>query len=265
MLILNNIEVSYVNVIIVLKGVSFSVSDNKIVSLLGANGAGKSTTLKAISGLLGTEEGKVTDGDIEFDGMKIHRKEPEDIVKQGIIQVMEGHRLFEHLTIEEDLKLGSCYGSQGGKNLKSDMERVFNYFPRLRDMRHRVTGLLSGGEQQMVVTGRALMGHPKLMLLDEPSLGLAPLIVKEIFRVIKKINDEEKTAILLVEQNAVAALEITEYCYVMENGRIVMDGEASKMRENEDIKEFYLGLSNEGSRKSFAEIKHYRRRKRWLG
>jgi len=265
MLVLNNIEVIYLNVILVLKGVSLTVGDGKIVSLLGANGAGKSTSLKAISGLLSTEEGRVTDGNIEFDGVRIDNKQPEDIVKMGIIQVIEGRRLYKHLTVEEDLKLGGYYGSGRGTNVKSDLDTVYGYFPRLRDLRHGTTGFLSGGEQQMLVMARALMGRPKLMLLDEPSLGLAPLLVEEIFGIVKRINAEEGTAVLLVEQNAVVALEVAEYGYVMENGRVVFDGPASKLRDNEDIKEFYLGLSALGEKKSYAEIKHYRRRKRWVG
>lgn len=263
MLKLNNIEVVYSDVILVLRGVSLHVEDGQVVALLGANGAGKTTTLKAISGLLRTELGQVTRGSIEFDGERIDRLGPEDIVERGIVQVMEGRRLFAHLSVEENLITGALVHSNG--KTKADLEMVYNYFPRLRDLRHRVSGYLSGGEQQMVVIGRALMAHPKLMLLDEPSLGLAPLIVQEIFEVIQKINRQEKTSILLVEQIAQAALEIADYGYVMETGRIVLDGPADKLRDNEDIKEFYLGLTQLGERKSYREVKHYKRRKRWLG
>ncbi|MBI5032228.1 MAG: ABC transporter ATP-binding protein [Chloroflexi bacterium] len=263
MLKLNNIEVVYSDVILVLRGVSLQVEDGKVVALLGANGAGKTTTLKAISGLLHTELGQVTRGSIEFDGARIDRLGPEDIVERRIVQVMEGRRLFSHLSVEENLITGALARANG--NTKSNLEMVYEYFPRLRDMRGRVSGYLSGGEQQMVVIGRALMAHPKLMLLDEPSLGLAPLIVEEIFQVIKKINQKEGTAILLVEQIAQAALEIADFGYVMETGRVVLDGPADKLRDNEDIKEFYLGLTQLGERKSYREVKHYKRRKRWLG
>ena len=263
MLLLNNIEVIYSNVILVLKGVSLEVSDGAIVALMGANGAGKTTTLKAISGLLYTELGEVTDGSIEFDDTRIDKIDTENTARMGIIQVMEGRRTFEHFTVEEELKVG-FYASGRGKNLKKDLDMVYNYFPRLREMRHRISGLLSGGEQQMLLIGRALISHPKIMLLDEPSLGLSPMLVLEIFKIIKRINEEEKTSILLVEQNAVAALDIANYGYVMENGRIVLDGPADKLKDNEDIKEFYLGLSEVGERKSYRDVKHYRRRKRWL-
>jgi branched-chain amino acid transport system ATP-binding protein len=263
MLRLNNIEVIYHNVILVLKGVSLEVAPGKIVSLLGGNGAGKTTTLKAISGLLKTEVGEVTDGSIEFEEQRIDNRNPEEIVRQGIIQVMEGRRLFDHLTVEENLR-ASAYVTGDGARLKQDLGMVYEYFPRLKDLCHNVAGYLSGGEQQMLVIGSALMIHPKLVLLDEPSLGLSPKLVKEIFEIIKKINSEEKTAMLLVEQNVKAALSIADYGYVMENGRVVLDGPADKLRDNEDIKEFYLGLSQVGARKSYREVKHYRRRKRWL-
>ncbi|MBM3150198.1 MAG: ABC transporter ATP-binding protein [Chloroflexi bacterium] len=263
MLKLNNIEVIYLRVILVLKGVSLEVPDGKIVTLLGANGAGKSTTLKAISGLLYTEEGEVTDGSIEFDGQRIDRMNPEDIVKLGIVQVIEGRPMFEHLTVEEDLRVGA-YTRSNTSEIKRDLDMVYQYFPKLKDLRHSVTGYLSGGEKQMVVMGRALMSHPKLMLLDEPSLGLSPILVKEIMDIVKLINAEEKTSILVVEQNARAALELAHYGYVMENGRVVMDGPAEKLRDNEDIKEFYFGLSKVGQRRSYREVKHYKRRKRWL-
>ncbi len=263
MLKLNNIEVVYSDVILVLRGISLEVSDGQIVALLGANGAGKTTTLKAISGLLRTELGQVTRGSIEFDGTRLDRLGPEDIVEHGIVQVLEGRRLFGHLSVEENLIVGGL--AKSNSKTKVDLEMVYNYFPRLRDMRRRVSGYFSGGEQQMVVIGRALMAHPKLMLLDEPSLGLAPLIVQEIFEVIQKINQQEKTSILLVEQIAQAALGIAHHGYVMETGRVVLDGPAEKLRDNEDIKEFYLGLTQLGERKSYREVKHYKRRKRWLG
>ena len=217
---------------------------------------------RSISGLR-TELGQVTRGSIEFNAARIDRLIPEEIVQHGIVQVLEGRRLFAHLTVEENLVVGAL--ARGNGSVKSDLEMVYNYFPRLRDLRHRVSGYLSGGEQHMVVIGRALMSHPKLMLLDEPSLGLAPLIVREIFEVIQKINQQEKTSILLVEQIAQAALEIADHGYVMETGRIVLDGPAEKLRDNEDIKEFYLGLTQLGERKSYREVKHYKRRKRWLG
>lgn len=263
MLRLNNIEVIYSDVILVLRGVSLELPEGRIVSLLGANGAGKTTTLKAISGVLSTELGKVTDGSIEFNGVRIEGKVPEEIVQMGIVQVMEGRRLFEHLTVEENLRVGA-YARKDKGTIHRDMESVYRYFPRLRDLRGQVSGYLSGGERQMLVMGRALMSRPKVMLLDEPSLGLSPLLVKEIFEIIKKINKEERTSILLVEQNAKIALSTSDYGYIMENGRIVLDGPSQKLKENEDIKEFYLGLSQMGKRKSYREVKHYRRRKRWL-
>jgi branched-chain amino acid transport system ATP-binding protein len=263
MLQVNNIEVVYMNVIQVLRGVSLEVGDGKIVALLGANGAGKTTTIKAISGLLKTEEGEVTNGSIDFDGQRIDRYDPEDIAAMGISQVMEGRRVLEHLSVEENLLVGAyCRKDRAG--VKRDMEVVFDYFPKVQDLRRRTSGYLSGGEQQMLVIGRALMARPKLMLLDEPSLGLAPLLVQEIYKIIQKINAEHKMAILLVEQNARAALGIADYGYVMENGRIVLSGPAEKLRDNEDVREFYMGLSAVGSRKSYREVKHYRRRKRWL-
>ena len=264
MLDILNIEVRYSGVILVLKGVSLKVPEGKIVALLGANGAGKSTTLKAISGLLSTELGKVTDGSIHFEGERIHNKNPQDIVKKGIVQVIEGRAIFEHLTTEENLMTGA-YLRHDGSEVKKDLNKVYTYFPKLKALRNRTSGYLSGGEQQMLVIGRGLMSQPKIMLIDEASLGLAPLLVDEIFEIIKNINVEEKRAILLVEQNAMAALDIASYGYVMEDGRIVLDGPSESLKNNEDIKEFYLGLSEVGTKKSYREIKHYKRRKRWMG
>jgi branched-chain amino acid transport system ATP-binding protein len=263
MLKLNNVEVKYAGVILVLRGVSIEVGDGKIVALLGANGAGKTTTLKAISGLLRTELGEVTDGSIEFDGRRIDNMIPEDIVKLGIVQVMEGRRVLVHLTVEENLRAGAYIRKDG--DIKKDLDMIYDYFPPLKELRNQVSGYLSGGEQQMLVIGRGLMAKPKLMLLDEASLGLAPLMVKEIFEIVRKINLEENTSVFLVEQNALAALSIAEFGYVIESGRIVLDGPGAKLRENKDVQEFYLGLSELGKRKSYREVKHYRRRKRWLG
>jgi len=259
---LSNVEVKYAGVILVLRGVSLEVKSGTIVSLLGSNGAGKTTTLKAISGLLQTELGEVTAGSIEYDGSRIDRLDPEQIAKKGIIQVMEGRQVLEHLTVEENLRLGGYI--VGTNNTKKDLKMVYDYFPKLTRLSDAVSGYLSGGEQQMLAIGRAMMAHPQIMLLDEPSMGLAPLIVDEIYAMIKRFNSEEKTSILLVEQNARAALAVSEYSYVMENGRIVLDGLSSKLAENEDIKEFYLGLSKLGEKKSYREVKHYKRRKRWL-
>jgi branched-chain amino acid transport system ATP-binding protein len=263
MLQVNNIEVVYMNVIQVLRGVSLGVGDGKIVALLGANGAGKTTTLKAASGMLRTEEGEVTDGSIDFDGKRIDRYGPEKVAALGISQVMEGRRVLEHLSVEENLYIGA-YRRKDRAGVKKDIEMVFGYFPQIKRLRHQMSGYLSGGEQQMLVIGRALMARPKLMLLDEPSLGLAPLLVQEIYEIIERINTEQKMAILLVEQNARAALGIADYGYVMENGRVVLEGPAEKLKDNEDVQEFYMGLSTVGSKKSYREIKHYRRRKRWL-
>lgn len=264
MLSVNNIEVIYNSVILVLRGVSFHVNDGQIVALLGANGAGKSTTLKAISGLLSAELGEVTRGSITWQGERIDTENTEEIVRRGIVQVIEGRPMFQHLTVEENLRVGAMV-FEGGRQWKTDIERVYHYFPRLKDLRHRISGYLSGGEGQMLVIGRALMAHPKLMMLDEPSLGLAPMLVQEIFEIIGSINKQEGTSVLLVEQNARAALALVDYGYVMENGRIVLDGPAAQLAENEDIKEFYLGLNQLGERKSYKEVKHYKRRKRWLG
>jgi branched-chain amino acid transport system ATP-binding protein len=263
MLRINNAEVIYNDVILVLKGVSLEAPDGQITALLGANGAGKTTTLKAVSGVLRTELGEVTDGSIEFDGKRIDGMDPEEIVRMGIVQVMEGRRLFEHLTVEENLFVGA-YPRNDPDGVREDLAKTYKYFPRLREMRRRTSGYLSGGERQMLVMGRALMGRPKLMLLDEPSMGLSPLLVKEIFKLVGLINEREGVSILLVEQNARIALGLSEHGYVMENGRIVLDGPSDRLRENEDIKEFYLGLSDKGKRKSYREVKHYRRRKRWL-
>lgn len=263
MLKLNNIEVTYSSVILVLRGVSIEVNEGQVVTLLGGNGAGKTTTLKAISGLLKTELGEVTDGSIEYDGCRIDKLQPEVVAKMGIIQIWEGRMPLEHLTTEENMRLGAyLLGSKA--DVKKDLDTVYDYFPRLKDLRNRTSGYLSGGEQQMMVIGRAMMAHPKLMLLDEPSLGLAPLLVKGIFDVIKRINEEEGTSLLIVEQNARAALSIAEYGYVMESGRIVFNGSVEKLKENQDIQEFYLGFSAVGERKSYRNVKHYRRRKRWL-
>ncbi len=263
MLSLKNVEVIYSDVILVLKGVSLDVPDGKIVSLLGANGAGKTTALKAISGVLRTELGKVTDGSIEFREKRIDQMDPEEIVRLGIVQVMEGRRLFEHLAVEENLLVGS-YQRRDHDGIRGDLEKVYGYFPRLKELRPRTSGYLSGGERQMLVTGRALMARPKLMLLDEPSLGLSPRLAKEIFKIIRQINFQEGVSILLVEQNARIALTLSNHGYVMENGRVVLEGPSEKLQKNEDIKEFYLGLSQKGKRKSYRAVKHYRRRKRWL-
>ena len=262
MLKLNNIEVAYLNVIRVLHGVSLNVEDGAIVALLGANGAGKSTTLKAISGLLHIEEGAVTDGSIEWNDERIDKKSAEEIAKLGIIQALEGRRVFEHLSAEENLLVGAYH--RRDRRIKQDLEMVYEYFPRLKELRHNTAGYLSGGEQQMLVIGRAMMATPKLMMLDEPSLGLAPLLVEEIYNIIQRFNTEHKTSVLLVEQNVRIALSIAHYGYVMENGRVVLDGTADFLKNNEDVKEFYIGLSAMGTKKSYREVKHYKRRKRWL-
>jgi branched-chain amino acid transport system ATP-binding protein len=262
MLTLNNVEVMYDKVILVLKGMSMHVPEGRIVALLGSNGAGKTTTLKAISGLLKSENGEVTDGTVEYAGQPISGKEPDEIVKSGIFQVMEGRRVFEHLSVEENLIAGA-YTRKDRSSLREEMERVYHYFPKLKLLRTRTAGYLSGGEQQMLAIGRALMARPRLMLLDEPSLGLAPLMVKEIFAIIKQINKEAGTTILVVEQNANVALSIADYGYIMENGRIVLEGDVESLKSNEDVREFYLGVSG-GKRKNFRQVKHYKRRKRWL-
>ncbi len=264
MLKVNNIEVTYHGVILVLRGVSLEVGDGKVISLLGANGAGKSTTLKAISGLLKTEVGRVSRGSIQWEGQNIERQNPEEIAKMGVIQVMEGRRILEHLTVEDELMAGG-YIVRHRYNLNQELKRVYHFFPKLKTLRNQTSGYLSGGEQQMLVIGRALMSHPKLVMLDEPSLGLAPLLVGEIFGIVRAINQEEKVSILIVEQNAVAALGLAEYGYVMENGRMVLDGSSRQLKENEDVKEFYLGFGALSQRKSYRDVKHYKRRKRWLG
>jgi branched-chain amino acid transport system ATP-binding protein len=258
----HNIEVIYNRAILVLKGMSLRVREGQIVALLGPNGAGKSTALKAISGLLKSEKGEVTDGDIRFLGQRVDRLEPEQIVRRGIFQVMEGRRVFEDLSVDENILMGA-YTRKDAASVKRDHELVFDYFPRLKDRRRQLAGYLSGGEQQMLAISRALMARPKIMLLDEPSLGLAPMLVKEIFAIIRKINQEEKTTVLLVEQNANLALSIADFGYIMENGRIVLDGESEKLKVNEDVKRFYLGTGG-SDRKSYRDLKFYKRRKRWL-
>ena len=264
MLKINNIEVVYSDVILVLRGVSLEVQQGQIVSLLGANGAGKSTTLKAISGLLLREDGAVTRGSIEFDGERLDTLPAEEVTRRGIVQVLEGRRLFQHLTAEENLRVGALVNPSQADTRRL-LEQVYDYFPALKPLRRRTAGYLSGGEQQMVAIGRALMAKPRLVLLDEPSLGLAPLLVQNIFEIIRRINKEGGVSILVVEQNANVALKTAEYAYVMENGRIVLDGEAAQLSQNADIKEFYLGLTQVGERKSYRDVKHYKRRKRWIG
>jgi branched-chain amino acid transport system ATP-binding protein len=259
----NNIEVVYSSVILVLKGVSLSVPKGGIVALLGANGAGKTTTLKAISNLLHAERGEVTKGSIHFDGKQVHSLSPNDLVQRGCIQVMEGRRCFAHLTIEENLLTGAFTRRDGKAAVAADLELVYSYFPRLKERRESTAGYTSGGEQQMCALGRALMSRPRMILLDEPSMGLAPQIVEEIFEIVKNLNAREGVSFLLAEQNTNMALKYASYGYILENGRVVMDGEAHSLRENEDVKEFYLGVA-EGKRKSFRDVKHYKRRKRWL-
>ena len=264
LLSVNNIEVIYDHVILVLKGVSLEVPKGKIVAILGANGAGKTTTLKAISNLLHAERGEVTKGSIEYNGQHVEASSPNDLVKRGVIQVMEGRHCFEHLTIEENLLTGAYTRRDGNAAINASLEKVYAYFPRLRERRTSQAGYTSGGEQQMCAIGRALMSNPRMILLDEPSMGLAPQLVEEIFEIVNELNKKEGVSILLAEQNTNIALRYADYGYILENGRVVMDGPASSLRENEDVKEFYLGLSTAG-RKSFRDVKHYRRRKRWLG
>jgi len=259
----NNIEVIYDHVILVLKGVSLDVPEGGIVALLGANGAGKTTTLKAISNLLGAERGEVTKGSIEVAGERVDSMTPNELVKRGVIQVMEGRHCFEHLSVEENLLTGAYTRRDGRSAIAESLEKVYHYFPRLKERRTSQAGYTSGGEQQMTAIGRALMANPTMILLDEPSMGLAPQLVEEIFEIVKDLNQSEHVSFLLAEQNTMAALRYAEYGYILENGRVVMDGDAASLRDNEDVKEFYLGLSS-GSRKSFRDVKHYRRRKRWL-
>jgi branched-chain amino acid transport system ATP-binding protein len=263
MLALNNIEVVYDGVILVLKGVSLNAEEGQITTLLGANGAGKTTTLKAISGLLRTERGEVTKGTVELDGVRLDRLQAYDVVKRGVAQVFEGRRVFENLTVEENLIAGAHTRSRSAE-IRNAADRIYGSFPVLKERRHQTAGYLSGGEQQMLVIGRALMSDPKVILLDEPSLGLAPMLIEEIFGVIRRLKEEQKITVLLVEQNAALALDIADHGYVMENGRIVLEGPAESLRQNSDIKEFYLGLNEAGTRKSYRETKNYRRRKRWL-
>ena len=260
---INNIEVIYDHVILVLKGVSLQVPQGKIVALLGANGAGKSTTLKSISNLLRAERGDVTKGSVEFKGQRIDQLTPADLVKKGVIQVMEGRHCFGHLSIEENLLTGAYTRSQSRAELRESLEKVYAYFPRLKTRRSSQAGYTSGGEQQMCAIGRALMANPEMVLLDEPSMGLAPQIVEEVFEIVKDLNSRENISFLLAEQNTMVALKYADFGYILENGRVVMEGDAEDLRTNEDVKEFYLGLSSAG-RKSFKEVKHYRRRKRWL-
>ena len=263
LLVVNNIEVIYDHVILVLKGVSLEVMEGGVVALLGANGAGKSTTLKAISNLLGAERGDVTKGTITFKGEDVHSLTPNELVRRGVIQVMEGRHCFEHLTVEENLLTGAYTRRDGRKGIADDLELVYQYFPRLKERRTSQAGYTSGGEQQMLAVGRALMARPTVILLDEPSMGLAPQLVEEIFEIVKRLNEAEGVTFLLAEQNTTMALRYANYGYILENGRVVMDGEASALAENEDVKEFYLGVSGEG-RRSFRNVKAYRRRKRWL-
>jgi len=259
----NNVEVIYDHVILVLKGVSLEVPEGGIVALLGANGAGKTTTLKAISNLLGAERGAVTKGSIEYRGERVDRLSPSELVRRGVIQVMEGRHCFGHLTVEENLLTGAYTRRDGQAAIRADLEMVYGYFPRLKERRKSLAGYTSGGEQQMTAIGRALMSSPTTILLDEPSMGLAPQLVEEIFEIVRKLNEERKVTILLAEQNTNVALRYAHHGYILENGRVVMEGSAAALRENEDVKEFYLGLSAAG-RKSYRAVKHYKRRKRWL-
>src|SRR6187455_555913 len=262
-LTVNNIEVIYDHVILVLKGVSLGVPKGGIVALLGANGAGKTTTLKAISNLLHSERGEVTKGSIVFDGEEVQARSPNELVRRGCVQVMEGRHCFGHLTIEENLLTGAFTRRDGNAAIRRDLDVVYAYFPRLRERRGSMAGYTSGGEQQMCAIGRALMSRPKMILLDEPSMGLAPQIVEEIFEIVKNLNATERVSFLLAEQNTMVALRFADFGYILENGRVVMEGTADHLAENEDVKEFYLGISS-GARRSFRETKHYRRRKRWL-
>jgi branched-chain amino acid transport system ATP-binding protein len=260
-LTVNNIEVVYHDIVQVLRGVSLEVPKGKIVALLGTNGAGKTTTLKAISGLLKPENGSVRDGSILFEGNRMDQLGAEGIVRKGIVQVPEGRRVFKHLTVEENLRVGSITGRG---NAKADLERMYSYFPRLAEMRGKQAGYCSGGEQQMLAISRALMAHPTMLLLDEPSLGIAPMLVKEIFERVKVINRETNLTVLVVEQNANVALTHADYGYIMESGRVVLEGSAGELKDNPDVKEFYLGVTEAGGRKSYREVKSYKRRKRWM-
>jgi branched-chain amino acid transport system ATP-binding protein len=263
LLSVNNIEVVYDHVILVLRGVSLEMQKGRIVALLGANGAGKTTTLKAVSNLLGAERGDVTKGSILFDGVRVDRLTPSELVRRGVVQVMEGRHCFGHLTVEENLLTGAYTRAASRRDIRSDLDRVYAYFPRLRDRRRSLAGFTSGGEQQMTAVGRALMARPSLILLDEPSMGLAPQVMEEILGIVRSLNRTEGVSFLLAEQNAAAALRFADHGYILENGRVVMDGEAATLASNADVKEFYLGLGTAG-RKSFRDAKHYRRRKRWL-
>lgn len=263
MLSIKNIEVIYDHVILVLKGISLEVPKGGIVALLGANGAGKTTTIKSISNILKTERGEVTKGSIEFESQRVEDLSPNDLVRRGVVQVMEGRHCFEHLTVEENLLTGAYIRKDGRKAVADDLEMVYSYFPRLKVRRKSQAGYTSGGEQQMVAVGRAMMSRPKLILLDEPSMGLAPQLVEEIFEIVRTLNQKEGVTFLLAEQNASIALRYATYGYILENGRVVMDGDAANLSSNEDVKEFYLGISG-GDKKSFRDVKHYRRRKRWL-
>jgi branched-chain amino acid transport system ATP-binding protein len=262
-LVLNNVEVIYDQVILVLRGLSLAVGEGEIVALLGSNGAGKSTMLKAISGLLPSEDGEITEGEIVYESKRIDARDAAEIVRLGISQVMEGRRVFEHLTAEENLRAGA-FARRGNGSFQDDLELVYEYFPPLYERRRQAAGYLSGGEQQMLAIARALMARPKLLMLDEPSLGLAPRLVAEIFEIIQRLNADLETTVVLVEQNARSALEIASYGYVMENGRIVLDGPAAELAKNPDVMEFYLGLTEAGERRSYRAVKHYKRRKRWL-
>ncbi|TXH71583.1 MAG: ABC transporter ATP-binding protein [Thiothrix sp.] len=263
MLSIKNIEVIYDHVILVLKGISLEVPKGGIVALLGANGAGKTTTIKSVSNILKTERGEVTKGSIEFESQRVEDLSPTELVKRGVVQVMEGRHCFGHLTVEENLLTGAYIRKDGRKAVADDLEMVYSYFPRLKVRRKSQAGYTSGGEQQMVAVGRAMMSRPKLILLDEPSMGLAPQLVEEIFTIVRTLNQKEGVTFLLAEQNASIALRYATYGYILENGRVVMDGAATDLASNEDVKEFYLGLSG-GDKKSFRDVKHYRRRKRWL-
>jgi len=260
----NNIEVVYNDIVQVLRGVSLSVAEGSIVSLLGTNGAGKTTTLRAISGLLKPENGFIKDGFIKFGGKDVTNRLGTDVVKEGAVMVPEGRRVFKHLTVDENIRVGSIIRRDGQQKIRQDMDLMYKHFPRLARVTHRLAGYCSGGEQQMIAIARALMSMPKMLMLDEPSLGLAPLLVKEIFQNIQRINQEMDTTILVVEQNAKIALEISDYAYIMESGKIVLEGPSAELKSNPDVKEFYMGVTKGGRRKSFKDVKSYKRRKRWM-